>query len=174
MMNKVQIVANLTVVCHYTNVSHALSPVNLQPRQKQPLSGPALRLKPAAPTPPGDHAGAERKENMLRSTESLKGYRVLTADGEIGEITDLVLDDDLTVRYLVVDTGNRLERQHRHVPISTCALGEPDYEARILPVTCTWEQVKTSPNVNFETPMSRKQLADLHRHYQWQTHWGRD
>ena len=41
--------------------------------------------------------------------ETLKGYSLMAADGEIGTITDVWFDDDRwTVRYLVVRTGGWL------------------------------------------------------------------
>jgi len=43
----------------------------------------------------------------LRSTKAITGYHIQTAEGEIGHITDFMIDDkSWAIRYLVVETGH--------------------------------------------------------------------
>jgi hypothetical protein len=46
---------------------------------------------------------------MLRSVNSMTGYRIMAADGKIGQCKDFLFDDQFwTIRYMVVNTGNWL------------------------------------------------------------------
>ena len=54
-------------------------------------------------------APRERREwdPHLRSTREVDGYHVQATDGEIGHVSDFVLDDETwAIRYLIVDTTN--------------------------------------------------------------------
>jgi uncharacterized protein YrrD len=45
----------------------------------------------------------------LRSTHEVSGFDVRARNGDVGTMEDFVIDDEAwTVRYLVIDTGNRL------------------------------------------------------------------
>jgi hypothetical protein len=92
---------------------------------------------------------------MLRSLNELEGYAIGAADGEIGRVKDFLFDDETwAVRYLVVDTGSWLSS--RKVLISPIAVGEPTWADRILPVSITKQQVRNSPNVDTDKPVSRQ------------------
>lgn len=46
---------------------------------------------------------------MLRPIKNILNYRILATDGEIGGVSDLIVDDqEMKLRYLVIDTGNWL------------------------------------------------------------------
>ena len=46
---------------------------------------------------------------MLRPIKNLLNYRILATDGEIDGVSDLIVDDqEMKLRYLVIDTGNWL------------------------------------------------------------------
>ena len=46
---------------------------------------------------------------MLRPVKNVLNYRILATDGEIGSVSDLIIDDqEMKLRYLVIDTGNWL------------------------------------------------------------------
>lgn len=91
-------------------------------------------------------------------------------DGEIGKITELYFDDKTwTIRYLIVETGNWLFG--RKVLISPQALIAPDWGKEIFPVNLTMEQVKNSPDVDTQKPVSRQQEIELNKHYPWNNYW---
>lgn len=107
---------------------------------------------------------------MLRSVKELEGYKVLAADGDIGQVYEFYFDDRAwTIRYLVVDMGARLTS--RRVLISPLALDKPDWELETFPVILTQEQVANSPDIDTDKPISRQQEIELHHYYHWPAYW---
>ena len=103
---------------------------------------------------------------MLRSIKSLIGFTMGATDGEIGKVTDFYFDDRTwQIRYLVLETGNWLFG--RKVLLSPVALQTPNWNAKVFPVNLTKDQVKHSPDIDAEKPISRDQETELHRHYSW-------
>ncbi|MGH7300706.1 MAG: PRC-barrel domain-containing protein, partial [Candidatus Rokuibacteriota bacterium] len=46
---------------------------------------------------------------MLRPVKNVLNYKILATDGEIGGVSDLIIDDEeMKLRYLIIDTGNWL------------------------------------------------------------------
>jgi sporulation protein YlmC with PRC-barrel domain len=108
---------------------------------------------------------------MLRSMNELYGYTIRATDDTIGSVHDFLCDDrEWKVRYLVVDTGNWLPG--RKVLIAPEALSKPDWASMTLPVNLTKDQVKDSPDVDTEKPVSRQQEDALRRYYDWPLYWG--
>lgn len=108
---------------------------------------------------------------MLRSMKELEGYGIRATDGTIGHVIDFYFDDEAwTVRYLIVETGNWLLR--RKVLISPMSIGKPDWNARVLPVSITKEQVKDSPDIDTDKPVSRQHEAQYLRYYHYPYYWG--
>lgn len=107
---------------------------------------------------------------MLRSVESLKGYDIKAKDGEIGKATDLLFDDKLwTTRYLVVKLGSWFNR-HKQL-IAAAELGQPDWKNHRFPVDLTRDQIKNSPDLDDEMPLSRQREIELHNYFQWVPYW---
>ena len=103
---------------------------------------------------------------MLRSIKSLFGFTMGATDGEIGKVKDFYFDDRTwQIRYLVLETGNWLFG--RKVLLSPVALQTPDWNARVFPVNLTKDQIKHSPDIDAEKPISRDQETELHSHYSW-------
>jgi len=107
---------------------------------------------------------------MLRSIDSLKGYRLAAADGDIGHCRDFLFDDrDRAIRYMVADTGGWLSS--RKVLISPLALLEPDWETRRFPVALTREEIERSPPLDAHAPVSREYEIAYHRHFALPFYW---
>lgn len=107
---------------------------------------------------------------MLRSLESISGFKIHARDGEIGHVRDFLFEDsDWNVRYLVVETGNWLAS--RRVLVSPSAVWQPDWEDRSIPVDLTMEQVRNSPEIDTDQPVSRQQEVALGQHYGWVPYW---
>jgi two-component sensor histidine kinase len=107
---------------------------------------------------------------MLRSVNELQGYTVRATDGEVGWLRDLYFDDQSwTVRYLVIETGNWLKG--RQVLIPPGVTGAPKWEKQTLPVGITKTQVKSSPHIDADKPVSRRMEEELHAHYGWPPYW---
>jgi hypothetical protein len=97
-------------------------------------------------------------------------YRISATDGTLGKVKDLLFDDQLWVsRYLVVDSSAWLPG--RRVLITPSALREPNWETGELPVELTMEQVKNSPGIEEDQPVSRQHEVKLHHYYDWPPYW---
>lgn len=108
---------------------------------------------------------------MLRSIKDLEGYAVGATDGPIGHVKDFYFDDQSwVVRYLVVDAGDWL--LSRKVLISPIAIGRTDWTESLLHVSITKEQVKNSPDIDTERPVSRQHEMQYSGYYGYPYYWG--
>lgn len=108
---------------------------------------------------------------MLRNMKDLENYAIRATDGNIGHVTNFYFDDEAwVIRYLVIDTGTWLAG--RKVLISPIAIGRPNWTERILPVSITKEQVKQSPDIDTEKPVSRQHELGYLSYYGYQHYWG--
>ncbi|MDQ6843553.1 MAG: PRC-barrel domain-containing protein [Bacteroidota bacterium] len=106
---------------------------------------------------------------MLRNINSLVGFSIGATDGEIGKVEECYFDDTTwTVRYIIVKTGGWLGRK---VLISPEAILHPDWDQRTLPVNLTREQVKHSPDIDTDKPISRQEEDALFSYYPWQNYY---
>jgi sporulation protein YlmC with PRC-barrel domain len=107
---------------------------------------------------------------MLRSITELHGYTVAAVDGTIGQVYEFYFDDEAwVIRYLVVETGAWLSG--RRILISPGALSRPDWKQQIFPVNLNRAEVKQSPDIDVDQPVSRRQEIALHEHFQWPYYW---
>ena len=110
---------------------------------------------------------------MLRSIKNFEGFAVRATDGTIGHVTDCYIDDKTwAVRYLIVNTGSWLSS--RKVLISPIAVDHPDWTERVLPVSLTKEQVKNSPDIDTDKPVSRQHERQYLGYYGYPYYWAGD
>lgn len=108
---------------------------------------------------------------MKRNINSLLGYSISAVDGTIGKVKEFYFDDKTwTIRYLVVETGSWLFG--RKILLSPQALLTPDWEQELFPVKLTMEQIKSSPDIDTDKPVSRQMEMELHNYYPWSGYWG--
>jgi len=108
---------------------------------------------------------------MLRSAKEMQGYVVNATDGEIGNVKDFYFDDEKwVIRYLVVETGGWLSS--RKVLVSPIAVGTPDWQQKLLPVSISREQVKKSPDIDTDQPVSRQHEMAYSGYYDYPYYWG--
>jgi hypothetical protein len=108
---------------------------------------------------------------MLRSIKEVIGYRILASDGDIGHVHDFFFDDEIwAIRYIVVDTGTLLPG--RKILLVPSAVEQPEWIAHTLPVKLNKEQVKNSPEIDTDKPVSRQAEIELHKYYNWVPYWG--
>ena len=108
---------------------------------------------------------------MLRSLKDLENCAIGATDGPIGQIKDFYFDDDAwVIRYLVVDTGSWLSG--RMVLISPMSVVQPNWADRVLPVAITQEQVRMSPDIDTDRPVSRQHEAAYLGYYGYPPYWG--
>jgi sporulation protein YlmC with PRC-barrel domain len=107
---------------------------------------------------------------MWQHARDLIGYGVSAADGALGSVEDLYLDDERwTVRYLVVNTGNWLTG--RLVLVSPIAVGRIDRGSATVAVGLTREQVERSPSPDAHRPVSRQYEAEYAAYYGYPAYW---
>jgi uncharacterized protein YrrD len=108
---------------------------------------------------------------MLRSVKDLEGYAVGATDGDIGHVKDFYFDDQAwVIRYLVVDAGTWLSS--RKVLVSPIAIGRPEWDRRSLHVWLTKAQVKDSPDIDTDKPVSRQHEMAYSSYYGYPNYWG--
>jgi uncharacterized protein YrrD len=121
------------------------------------------------------HAGCLRGKKrkgiiMLRHAKSLEDFEFQASDGPIGHVKDVYFDDERWhLRYFVVQAGSWLAG--RRVLISPEAVTAPRFNERALVTGLTKEQVRNSPDVSTDQPVSRQQEVELHRYYAWPQYW---
>ena len=108
---------------------------------------------------------------MLWHTSAIKGYAVASSDGELGTVSDILFDDaSWSVRWLVVDTGKWLSG--RKVLLPPSALGSVDANRHRLSVKLTMQQVKDSPQIDTDLPVSRQMETGVYDYFGWNPYWG--
>jgi uncharacterized protein YrrD len=108
---------------------------------------------------------SEHPDNLhLRSTRRVTGYHLHALDGEIGHVTDFIVDDeDWLVRFLLVDIGKWLSG--RKVLISPQWIESVAWDDSSVYLDITREAVKSSPKFDPSKPIPRDYEDDLHSHY---------
>jgi PRC-barrel domain len=114
----------------------------------------------AAPSPrPKPKSGT-----MLRELRALIGSPVIATNGETGRVRDFLFDDQTwQVRHLVLDVGNWLRR--RDVVLPAAAFELPDWTTGTLRVRLSKAQVRDSPDVDAEKPVSRQQELAMREYF---------
>lgn len=98
--------------------------------------------------------------------KEMRGYTVKATDGEIGKIHEFYFDDNAwTVLYLIAEIGNWLASHN--VLISTSLIEKPILAS--VPISISKEQVKRSPKVTSEKPVSQQHelLSDTIKRPYW-------
>jgi hypothetical protein len=103
---------------------------------------------------------------MLISTEAALGCLLENDEGHLGTVCDLFFDDQSwVVRYLVVETGGWL--RSRRVLLPPTVVQQQDWPNRRLRVALTQQQIKDSPEVDTDKPVSGQKLMDLENYPAW-------
>jgi uncharacterized protein YrrD len=108
---------------------------------------------------------------MFVHIKDLEGLKIKAEDGEIGHIADAYVDDsNWAVRYLVVATGPWLFG--KRVLISPNSVERIDWAGSSVCVRLSTEQVRNSPDIDTDRPISRQQEAEYHLYYNFPPYWG--
>jgi uncharacterized protein YrrD len=107
---------------------------------------------------------------MLHDVKDLQGFAVGATDGELGTVTDLYFDDQRwTIRYLVIETGGWFSA--RKVLISPSAIRRVAWDSRIIAVSLSRQQIKDSPSIDTDKPVSRQYEIDYYDYYGYPYYW---
>jgi uncharacterized protein YrrD len=108
---------------------------------------------------------------MIYQTKEFEGYEIKARDGVLGSVKDLYFDDQRwSIRYFIVATGSWLN--DRRVLLPATRLAPPESNARTLSIDATQEQVKNSPPIEWDRPVSRQHERALHDYFGWPYYWG--
>ena len=105
---------------------------------------------------------------MLLSIKHLKGFRIEGADGDVGHVDSFLFEDDSwNVRYLVVDTGPFVFG--KKVLLSPYCITDLDKSG--LVVNLKVDDIRHSPLIDTDQPVSRHMEKQLHQFYRWPYYW---
>ena len=103
---------------------------------------------------------------MLRRKSEIDSYAIEASDGRIGAANDFLFDDaSWVVRWLVVDTGKWLSG--KKVLLHPSALAHVNHIGQQFSVKLTMQQVRDSPDVDTDLPVSREMETSIYNYYGW-------
>jgi hypothetical protein len=102
----------------------------------------------------------------LRSFREVEGYAIHAADGRMGRVVDIIMDDDdWQLVYLIVDTHNWLPWS-RKVILSVEWLHSISYFNREINIGIDTETIKEAPEFNPKHPVDMDYERALYEYYQ--------
>jgi hypothetical protein len=81
---------------------------------------------------------------MLHKASYVLGFHILASDGEVGHVDDLLFDENLAIRYLVVDISNWIGGKAVLIPYD--AVEKIDAPNKQISVSLSREAIKASPS----------------------------
>ena len=106
----------------------------------------------------------------LRSVHDVRGRHVEATDGNIGHISDFLIDDEnWAIRYLVVHTRNIWPG--RKVLISPQWIERVSFGESKVFINLTRKQIQSSPEYKHQISVSRDYERILYGHYQREGYW---
>lgn len=110
---------------------------------------------------------------MLRNISEILNYRLMAKDDEIGACKDFLFDDrQWTIRYMMADTARWLPG--RKVLISPLSLGRIHWAEERLEVHLTTDEIKNSPPLEDDAPVSRQYEMAWADYYSYPYYWPKD
>jgi len=107
---------------------------------------------------------------MGHSVKELRHFIVGATDGDIGEVKDVYFDDEhWAIRYMVVETGRWLNG--RKVLVSPISVRDVVWDDRIVNVDLSRQQVRDSPSIDTDKPVSRQHEVEYYNYYGYPNYW---
>ena len=107
---------------------------------------------------------------MLHNASTIYGYAIEASDGRLGTVSDFLFDDaSWLICWLVVDTGTWLSG--RKVLLPPTVLGHLDERQKNFAVKLTKQEIRDSPNIDADRPVSRQMESHLYDYYGWDPYW---
>lgn len=108
----------------------------------------------------------EDPESKLRSYREVRGYRMHGADSKIGQVEDIIVDDeDWQIIYLIVDTSRWLPWS-KSVVLSINWVKSISFMNSEMQVNLTADQIKHAPEFDPTHPIDMDYERALHDYYQ--------
>lgn len=113
---------------------------------------------------------ATKADPNLRSMREVGGYRVQAADGQIGHVEDLVVDDEVwRIRYVVVDTRNWLPGGK--VILAPDWFSRFDWQQSLAITGLDKETIKNAHKFDPSQPVNRDYEGRLYDYYGRPAYW---
>jgi sporulation protein YlmC with PRC-barrel domain len=101
---------------------------------------------------------------MLFRVDKLMGMSLYAEDGVIGHVIDVYFDDHRwAIRHLVVQTGHWFDK--KKVLISPMSINDIDWYSHRVSVSLNQIQIRNSPDIDTDKPVSRQLESRLFRYY---------
>jgi len=149
----------------------ALAPV-FTPMPMMPQAPAVTPADAATPITTGDNAAnADTTVNPhLQSTRDVRDYTIAATDGDIGHVSDFLVDDETwAVRYLVLDTHNWLPG--KHVLIAPAWIEKVSWPEGAVSVDLPRETIQDAPAYEAHHEVTRDYETQLYSYYQRPGYW---
>lgn len=134
-----------------------------------PFLPPTLPMAPPAGEEPTS-ADTKDRDPHLRSVEEVSGYGIHAQDGELGHVTDFIIDDEAwRIRYMAVKTGVLMFG--RTVLLSPEWIERISFDRKEVFVSLPQARIREAPEYEVNTPITREFEQELHRHYDRPAYW---
>ena len=106
----------------------------------------------------------QNEDANLRSVAEITGYHIHATDGDIGHLSDVLIEDtDWSLRYLIVNTSNWW--QGKDVLISPRSTQSIRWTEQLIYLSVTRDLIRTSPEYDRARKIDPAFEADIARHY---------
>jgi sporulation protein YlmC with PRC-barrel domain len=110
------------------------------------------------------------ENTLVYRLQPLIGLHIKASDGTIGKIKDVYFDDrSWAIRYLVVEPGAFFAVGR--VLISPISVSSIDWDDSLVHVKLTMQQVKVSPPIDTDKPVSRQHEEPFFDYYGYPYYW---
>lgn len=107
---------------------------------------------------------------MLRPVKNILNYKILATDGEIGGVSDLIVDDqEMKLRYLVIDTGSWLPG--KKVVLSTAWISSVVPRKETVVMNIEKKRIQEAPEYRPDAELDREYETQLHDYYRFPYYW---
>lgn len=108
----------------------------------------------------------------LRSAQAVSGYHIHASDGELGHVSDFLIEENTwAIRYLVVSTSNWWGGNKVLIPPQW--ITDISWDDRTVNLQLTREKIKAAPLFESCYELNRQQELDFYRHYERPNYWDR-
>jgi hypothetical protein len=106
----------------------------------------------------------------LRSPKAVRVYKIESRDGDIGKVSDFIIDDETwAIRYLVVKTGTGFNGQK--VLVSPKWIESINWDESMVFIALSREEIREAPPYSEEALLDRDYESNLHAHYGLEGYW---
>jgi hypothetical protein len=115
-----------------------------------------------------DACGGE--DEHLRSVKEVTGYRLHAVDGDLGQVTDFILDDTTwALRYLLANLSHKPGM--RRLVITPKLIDHVVWARAHVAVNASKEQLLAAPAIDSDEPITREFEQRLFAHYTTHPYW---